>query len=329
MLVSAVPVAARAKGRRGPIAPNLFGVSFGLTGLADTWRAARPVLGVPSAVPDALFILAAAVWFILVVAYAAQGPAQLLADLRDPVFAPFVSVAPIVAMSLGAALATVAFAAGRVLVVTFLALTLALGGWLMGQWVLIDIAHDRLHPGYFLPTVAGGFIGAIAATDVNLHGAAEACFGISVISWLLLGSTVLNRLYFHPALPAALVPTLAIEVAPPAGVGAAYFALSDGAINAIAYALGGYAVLMAVMQLRLAPLYRRQRFSVATWAFTFSYAIVAVFALDWITLSKVAGGRGYAATVVALITILVGGIGVRTIVAIARGQFLRYPKMNS
>ena len=106
-------------------------------------------------------------------------------------------------------------------------------------------------------------------------------------------------------------------------MGAAYFAVSHGAINAIAYALGGYAVLMAVMQLRLAPLYRRQRFSVATWAFTFSYAIVAVFALEWITFSKVAGGRGYAAAVVALVTILVGGIGVRTIVAIARSQFLR------
>jgi tellurite resistance protein len=94
-------------------------------------------------------------------------------------------------------------------------------------------------------------------------------------------------------------------------------------MNAIAYALGGYAVLMAVMQLRLAPLYLRQRFSVAAWAFTFSYAIAAVFALDWITLSRVAGGTAYAATLVALITILVGGIAVRTVVAIARGQFLR------
>jgi len=309
------------RGRR--IAPNLFSVSFGLTGLAETWRAAGPLLGVPSAVPDALFILAAAVWCILVVAYVAQGPVQWLADLRDPVLAPFVSVAPLVAVSLGAALAAVAFPAGRVLVITFLALTLALGGWLMGQWVLLDIAHDCLHPGYFLPTVAGGFIGATAAASVKLHGAAEVCFGISAISWLLLGSTVLNRLFFHPLLPAALVPTLAIEFAPPAGVGVAYFAVSHGALNAVAYALGGYTVLMAVMQLRLMPLYRRQRFSAATWAFTFSYAIVAVLALEWITLSRVAGGRGYAAAVVALITILVGGIAVRTVVAMARGQFPR------
>jgi tellurite resistance protein len=57
------------------------------------------------------------------------------------------------------------------------------------------------------------------------------CFGISVISWLLLGSTVLNRLYIHPVPPPALVPTLAIEFAPSAGVGAACFAVSHGAIN--------------------------------------------------------------------------------------------------
>ena len=299
----------------------MFGVAFGLTGLADAWRAAGPVLGIPSAVPDALFILAAAVWLILVVAYAAQGRVQVLADLRDPVLAPFVSVPAIVATTLGAALATVAFAAGRIIVVIFLVLTLALGGWLIGQWVFLDLPHDRLHPGYFLPTVAGGSVGATAAAGVNLHGAAEVSFGIAVISWLLLGSTVLNRLFFRPALPPALIPTLAIELAPPAVVGVAYFAISDGSVNVVAYGLGGYALLMAVVQLRLAPLYRRQRFSVATWAFTFSYAIAAVFALEWITLSKVAGATGYAAAVLALITILIGGIAARTIVAIVRGHF--------
>jgi tellurite resistance protein len=304
------------------IPPNTFGVAFGVSGLAGVWQAAAPVIGTPSAVPDALFILAAAVWLVITVAYLTQGPRQLLADLRDPVLAPFLSLVPIVGMALGTALATVAFAAGRVLVVIFLVGTLAIGGWLFAQWVVEPLSHACFHPGYFLPTVAGGALGAVAAAAVGLQGVAEAFLGYGIISWLLLGSTVLNRLFFHGGLPAALIPTLAIEVAAPAVSGVSYLAVSRDATTAVAYGLGGYAALMVVMQLRFVPLYLRQRFSIATWSITFSYAIAAEFALVWIRLVKPANATAWSAALVALITILIGGIAVRTIVALARGQFL-------
>jgi hypothetical protein len=101
-------------GRRVP--PNLFGIAFGLAGLGEAWDAARQPLGVPSAVPDAIFLAAAVAWLVLVVGYAAQGPRQVLADLRHPVLAPFVSLAVIIPMILATALATAAFTAGRILV---------------------------------------------------------------------------------------------------------------------------------------------------------------------------------------------------------------------
>jgi hypothetical protein len=72
-----------------------FGIAFGLAGLGEAWHAAGPVLGIPRAVPDAIYILAAGAWLALVAAYARQGPGTVLADLRDPVLAPFVSVAAI------------------------------------------------------------------------------------------------------------------------------------------------------------------------------------------------------------------------------------------
>src|SRR3977135_1197891 len=59
-------------------------------------------------------------------------------------------------------------------------------------------------------------------------------FGIGIICWLLLGSILLNRLFFRPSLPAALVPTLAIEAAPPAVAGGAYYAITSGAEAAAA-----------------------------------------------------------------------------------------------
>jgi tellurite resistance protein len=301
---------------RPRVPPNLFGIAFGLVGLGGAWNAASRTLGVSPAVPDAIFLLAAVAWLVLIAGYAAQGPRQLLADLRHPVLAPFVSLAVIVPMILASALATVAFAAGRVLVIVFLAATIAAGGWLTGQWIVGDLGQDSAHPGYFLPTVAGGLIGATVAAQVHLHAIAEASFGIGIVCWLLLGSTILNRLFFRPALPAALVPTLATVA------GAAYFALTGGATNVVARALGGYVVLMALVQLRLLPVYARLRFTPGFWAFTFSYAAACTDALLWISRERPPGATLYSAFIVLLITAFIAAIAARTVMAAARGQLL-------
>jgi len=253
------PKRRRFLGTRVP--PNLFAIALGLAGLALAWQAAVPVLGIPQAVPDVLSVLSGAVWLVLVGAYLAQGPRIIMADLRDPVLSPFVSAAALTAMILSATLAKDAFAAGRVLVIVFLAVTIALGGWLTGQWITGGIDPDAVHPGYFLPTAAGGLIGASAAAAVHLHALAEASFGIGVICWLLLASMILNRLITRPALPNALVPTMAIELGIPAVAGPAYFAVAGRTVTFMACALGGYAVLMALVQVRLIPVYRRLSFT--------------------------------------------------------------------
>jgi tellurite resistance protein len=144
--------------------------------------------------------------------YLAQGSRIILADLRDPVLSPFISSSALTAMILSATLANAAFAAGRLLVFVFLAVTIALGGWLTGQWMTGGIDPDSVHPGDFLPTAAGGLIGANAAAQVHLHAPADASFGIGVICWVLPSSTILNRLLSRPALPSGLVPTMAIEL---------------------------------------------------------------------------------------------------------------------
>lgn len=46
--------------RRFP--PNLFGIPFGLAGLAEAWHAAEPALPTSSVIPDAISVVAALVW---------------------------------------------------------------------------------------------------------------------------------------------------------------------------------------------------------------------------------------------------------------------------
>jgi len=308
--------------RRLPrIPPSAFSMAFGLAGLGAAWQTAVKSLGVPTAVPDAIFILAVAVWAVLVAAYLAQGPARILGDWRDGALSPFMPLTVIAPMILAVALSRFAFSAGRILVVIFLALAVLLGGWLTGEWIYAGVPHDRVHPGYYLPTVAGGFVGAYCAALVGLHAIAEAAFGIGIFCWVLVASLVLNRLIIRPALPPPLVPSLAIQLAPPVVAGVAYFGIAGTKINFITAGLGGYAVLMLVVQLRLLPLYARLKFTLGFWAFTFTAAAATIDALMWLAATRPAGATAYAAVVLGLVTLLVAAIAVRSVIAMARRDF--------
>jgi tellurite resistance protein len=314
--------AATRRGRRRRIPPNLFGIPFGISGVADVWSTAASTLGISTAVPDAIDILAAATWVVVVGLYFSQGTARLKADVRDPVLAPFVALSPIAPILSAVTLSNYAFDAARAVIAVLVALTVLFGTWLTGQWIVGEIDQDKLHPGYLLPTVAGGLISAYAAAAVHMQTLAGALFGWGIASWLLLGSLILGRRFVRPSLPPALIPTLAIETAPPAVAGIAYLEINGGHIDLVATALAGYSVAMALVQLRLIPLYARLSFSAAFWTFTLPYAALATEGALWIELKKPAGATASAAVDVGLITVLVTAILIRSVIAVARNQFL-------
>ena len=211
------------------------------------------------------------------------------------------------------------------LVDVFLALTVLAGAWFTGQWIDGPLELDRFHPGYFLPTVAGGFVASAAAAEVGQLRLAEFMFGFGLFCWSIVGSTILFRLFFRPPLPPALTPTLAIEVAPAATAFLALLAINGNRINAEAAAIAGYGVLMALAQVRLVPAYLRLKFAPSFWAFTFGWAAVASSAIRWVNDASTPGARAYAYVAVAAVTALVGGIAVRTVVAVFRRELLPGP----
>src|ERR1700709_260878 len=103
--------------------------------------------------------------------------------------------------------------------------------------------------------------------------------------------------------PPALQPTLAIEVAPAAVASLAWFQLHGEAIDLVASVLAGYGVLMILAQLRLVPAYRRLSFMPSTWAFTFSWAVVATAGLVWLQDTRVTGYRVWQDIVLTVITL--------------------------
>ncbi|MGW0227211.1 SLAC1 family transporter [Actinopolymorpha singaporensis] len=308
------------------ITPNMFGIPYGMAGLAVCWRYAASSGMAPASVADILFLLAAAIWLVLVVSFLIQLPRRSggwrAVALEDPVMAPFVSLIPIVGMLLAIGLLPHAPVAGKWLLGVFAVATTVLAGWMVGHWIAEDLDLDRLHPGYVLPAVAGGLIASIGAALAGWTALAHAFMGLGVLSWLLIGSVIMARLMFRPRLPAPLTPTLAIDVAPPALAGLAFLAITHGRVDVLVLAFGGFTALAAIVQLRLIPVYRRLAFGPAFWSFAFPYAAAATFALHLINYGRPAGRVVWSWVVLLAITVLIAALVTKTVVALARRTFL-------
>lgn len=310
------------------VTANLFSIGFGLAGLAACWQAGAPAISAPGWVAGALAVAAAAAWLATGSAWVAQLAARrrgLSSELHDAVLGPFVSLLPIVGMLLALDLYPHAGGAGRVLFGVFAAATLLLGCWLTGQWITDRVELDALHPGYFLPMVAGGLIAAQGAALLGWAGLSRGLFGIGILFWLLLGPLILARPIIRPPLPAALSPTLAIQVAPSALAGNAYLVLTGGRFDTVTWALAGFTTVMVAVQLRLIPLYRKAPFGPGSWSFTFAYAAAAIFALRWISHEHPPGAAAWTWAALSLITAIIAAIAARTVLALALGQFLPRP----
>jgi tellurite resistance protein len=286
------------------------------------WAFADGPFGAPAGVGDALGVIAASVWTVLVLTYLRQGPRQILADARDATTGPFLAAPVMSAYVLAVVLEPLAPGAARTIVIVFLVVGLLVSGLLTGQWLSGGLDEETFGPAYFLPGIGIGFVGAEAASTVGLHTLGELFFGIGVASWVLISSVAMNRLFFRPLLPTHLIPTMAIELAPAAIAGNAYFLIHPGAPDLLLLVLSGYGALMVVAQIRLLPIYRKLHFTPSFWAFTFPPANMAVFALRWLQLEHPAGADAYAWILIAAITVLVGAIAARTMLAAARRELL-------
>jgi len=312
---------------------NLFAIPFGLAGLGEAWTALASGHHAPVLVSQVILLIAAASWVAVAAAYLSHlitaeptVRAGVIGDLRDPIASPFASLVFIVPVLLASdGLFPLAATSGRVITDVFITLTVLLGGWLVGEWFLAPVDLDRFHPGYFLPTVAGGLVASDGAALVGQQRLAELMLGFGVLSWIVLGSLILGRLFFRPLLPPALQPTMAIEVAPAAVASLAWFAIHGARIDMVTAFLGGYGVLMVIAQLRLLPAYLRLPFMPSTWAFTFSWAAVAAAAIVWLQSAAPTGYRAWQYVIIAAVTALIGGIAIRTVIAIGRRQFLPHP----
>jgi tellurite resistance protein len=303
---------------------NLFAVAFGVAGLAQAWTAVTQLAGASDWPGNVLWIVAAVTWLITLIAYLANVGAQdrWKTELSDPTFGPFTALIVIVPMLLGAQLAEEARGAGEAVFGCSAILVVLAGAWITGDWIIGDGDIRCWHPGYFLPTAAGGLLAGGASAALGYTTLSRVLFGLGITSFVVLASIISLRLYVVQSLPPPLLPTIAIELAPPVVAGDSWFAINGGKVDTPAAVLAGLSVVMLLVQLRLIPLYRRATFGPGSWAFSFPAAAAVAYAVHWLAAEHVRDGAALAYALVGILTIGFALLATLTVTGLIHGTFV-------
>lgn len=309
------------KSAPGMVPLGLFGIPLGLAGLGGVWSAGRAGLGVPVWPEELLFGASSAIWLALTAAYLMRGwrrKGAFQSDLKHPGSGPFASLIPLVGILLAAHYNEHLPAPGAWALFAFVAALAVVATQLLAHWVTGGVSMQSIHPGYFLPVVAGPFVASIGFTTVGAPEAALAAFGAGAFFWLVVGTVVTVRLMTGGPLPVSAVPALSAYLAAPATASVAWHVSHPGGAGSLQLGLAGVLVMMLLMQVLLIGVYRELPFSTLFWVFTFPVATTSNYAVRWFTSSAVPGREIYAWAVLALSSVFVLVIAARTVAGLIR-----------
>lgn len=295
---------------------NTLAIAFGLAGLAGIWTTAGRLLGVSDIVGQLLWGVVVVAWLWLIVAHLRRGARSaetLGAQLRHPAQGPIAALVPVVGMLIGADLYRFVPVAGSILVIASLVVGACIAGWILAFWHAGNLSPEAFHGGYLLPTVAAGLIAATTSFRIGLPGLAIGAFAVGIFFWIVISTVLLARLAFFPPLPAALTPTCAILLAPPAVAGTAWFTINGERADLVSMALLGLLVLMALQQAALIPRYRVLPFSLGFWSFTFPLAAAGGYGIQWLSVVGFPGWQAVAWLLVVIVTAVIVAIAARSL----------------
>lgn len=298
----------------------LFASSMGTSGLALAWQHAHELFAAPALIAAGLRGVASALFLLLALAYCGKWLLYRRAALEEaahPVRANFLPATSISIMLMAAVWADQAptaaawtWAAGALL---HIGLTLrTVHGWLHHER---QLAH--MNPSWFIPAV-GNIVAPIAGVRFAPPELSWFFFSIGLLFWLVLLTIVLYRLFFHEPLPPRLVPTLFILLAPPSAGFIAWTSLT-GEVDAFGRILFHVAMFFALLLAANTRRFLALPFFASSWACSFPLAAFTVAALYMVRLAGNAFFTGLALALLALLTLVIALLGLRTLLALYRG----------
>ena len=261
---------------------SLFAIPLGLVALGLAWQTASAIWSVPSWVPDTLIWSGTTLWAFLLIAYLAKWllrRAEARAELEHPVQSCFIGLAGVVSLLASTGLSSEHRTLSQLLFGFGTVWTLVFAIYRTGRLWMGDRNPETNTPVLYLPIVAGAFVTASAAAAMGYAEWGQLAFGGGLFTWFAVESVILHRLYTGAPLSPALRPTIGVQLAPPAVGAVAFLAVGGGAPDIFVHALIGYALLQALLFIRLIPWLLQSDLTPAWWSFSFGAASLPTAAM--------------------------------------------------
>lgn len=301
---------------------TFFAVMMGLLGLTLSIAAAETAAGSSGGLSQFVLGAAVAVFAVLAAFYALKlirHPAAVRAEWNHPVRIAFFPTISISLLLLGTALAP------RMPDTSFVVWSIGLvaQGILSLSVIANWIGHRtfqplHLSPAWFIPAV-GNVLVPIAGVGFGATELSWLFFSAGILFWIVLLTLVMNRLIFHDPLPARLMPTLVILIAPPAVAFVAWVRLT-GDVDAFARVLLNTGYVFALIVLTQAPRFFRLPFALSWWALTFPMAALSIASFGFAQKTGSQGHKMIGFALTFLLALAVATLVVRTAQAIRAKQ---------
>jgi tellurite resistance protein len=317
------PAAVAPPGRLEHMPVSLFAVVMGLAGTTIALEKAEHLWSWQLAPSSILLWLSAVVYALISLAYLSKWVRhrqQVIEEFRHPVRMSFFP-----AMSIGMLLLAVAFlghqtGVSMVLWVVGSGVQLAFTLAILSTWMHHDkfqVQHSN--PAWFIPIV-GNILVPIAGVPLGFREVSWFYFSVGLMMWIPLLAVLLNRFFFHPMMPAKLMPTLFILIAPPAVGFIAWVKLHHGVVDDAARIFYYFALFTTLLLFSQIRHFVKLAFALPWWAYSFPMAAMTIATM--VMLEKVGGGlfAVLAPVLLGMLLLLVLMLSVRTIGAMLRGQ---------
>ena len=299
-----------------------FAVVMGLSGLSMAWHRAETVLALPihlSAYLLSFTLLAFTLIALLYLAKTLRYRQAVAAEFSHPIKLNFFPTISIALVLLGTALLPYQAIVAQALWALGATLHLLFTLYVLSVWIhhsRFEIQH--INPAWFIPIV-GNILVPVAGVHFASPEISWFFFSIGLLFWLVLLAINFYRMIFHQPLAERMLPTLFILVAPPAVGFISWLQLTDSldAFARILYYSGIFLTLMLLTQIRR---FARLKFFLSWWAYSFPMAAITIATLLMTQRLQLAFFHGLSVLLLALLTLLILGLTLRTLLAVIRKE---------
>ena len=300
-----------------------FAMVMGLSGTALALHAAEQHSGSEPIASQLILALAVGAFVILAGFYALKAiryPGAVVAEWRHPVKLSFFPALTISILLIATAIRAMSMDVARVLwiigTIGQAGLTLAV----LSNWIghrTFQTMH--ISPAWFIPAV-GNVIVPVAGVSFGFVETSWVFFSAGIIFWLVLLVLVMNRLIFHDPLPARMVPTVAILIAPPAVAFLSWLQLNGGVLDGAARLLYGMTLVFAALALTQVMKLKGLPFALSWWALSFPVAALTIATFRFAELAKSSVHANGAILALAVLLAIVATLLARTALAIRKRE---------